>query len=80
MQAIIVLGFYDNFIIEDIENKTLYLIANGKRTEQKESVRCLEELVRQCNDNGECFTNKVLAKEEFAGVDKNFEKQEINNQ
>lgn len=68
--------FYDNFIIEDIENKTLYLIANGKLAAQKESVKRLEELVKQCNVSEESFTNKTIAKRECGDVEKNFQKQE----
>lgn len=37
--------FYDNYIIEDIEKKEVYLVANGKLKEQKCSIKELEMLL-----------------------------------
>lgn len=49
----VIFVFYDNFIIEDIEKKELYLAANGKRKDKKSSIRQLELLIEEIVNNGE---------------------------
>lgn len=53
--------FYDNFIIEDIEKKELYLAANGKIKDQKSSIWQLERLIKEIINHGE--KNRDVVKE-----------------
>ncbi|MEG1495774.1 MAG: aminodeoxychorismate synthase component I [Clostridiales bacterium] len=38
-------NFYDNFIIEDLEKKEIYIIANGKLTTAEQSINGIEQVI-----------------------------------
>lgn len=62
--------FYDNFIIEDIENRNIYIVSNGKLKPSEESLEYLEKVINNEYNLGSkeklhSFINRSINKEQY---------------
>ncbi len=74
-----IFNFYDNFIIEDIKNKTIYIIGNGKLKDSQESVKELERHILKSyrvGEDGKKLKNSSIGIEYNIKVDSNFKREE----
>lgn len=64
--------FYDEFIIENHETNSIYLIANGMTNDSKKALKDLEEIILSGNETTVCISDLHKKIE----IDYNFEKEE----
>ncbi|MCI5726353.1 MAG: aminodeoxychorismate synthase component I [Clostridium sp.] len=62
--------FYDNFIIEDIENQNIYIVSNGKLKPSEESLEYLEKIINNeynlgSKEKAQSFINRSINKEQY---------------
>lgn len=68
-----ILNFYDEFIVEDLEKKQIWLVANGKRRDEKESI---EELEYKIGEGIKKYREPDLSERFKIEVLPNFEKEQ----